>query len=210
MMPNREERRALVRAHVLDAAERLLRADEGAAFSMRELAAEAAVSFATPFNQFGGKAAILHALSSRRIDKMTARLRAAPAAADAPARVLAAVPIAAGVLLEEPVLNRALIGSLGAPSRTPGAVGTRSGALWSLALDDYRGIDPVRLAFARTALPEQLALVFRGCLSFWAAGEIGDNDLIERAGAAAAIALLAFADAPRRQALLVAAGSRQG
>ena len=43
---------------VLDAAKRLL-AGGSAAFSMRELAEEAGVSFATPFNQFGSKAAIM-------------------------------------------------------------------------------------------------------------------------------------------------------
>ncbi len=49
------------RERVLDAAERLL-ANGSAAFSMRELAEEAEVSFATPFNQLGSKAAIMLAL----------------------------------------------------------------------------------------------------------------------------------------------------
>ena len=48
---------------MLDAAERLLR-DGNAEFSMRDLAAEAGVSFATPFNQFGSKPAIMQALSA--------------------------------------------------------------------------------------------------------------------------------------------------
>jgi AcrR family transcriptional regulator len=52
------------RERVLDAAERLL-AQGSAGFSMRELADEAGVSFATPFNQFGSKAAIMLALSAR-------------------------------------------------------------------------------------------------------------------------------------------------
>ena len=67
-----------VRQRVLDAAERLLRVGR-ASFSMRDLATEAGVSFVTPFNQFGGKAAIMHALSARRIDAMIARFEATPA-----------------------------------------------------------------------------------------------------------------------------------
>jgi AcrR family transcriptional regulator len=66
-----------VRQRVLDAAERLLR-DGKAEFSMRDLASEAGVSFATPFNQFGSKPAIMHALSARRIDAMLTRLSETP------------------------------------------------------------------------------------------------------------------------------------
>jgi AcrR family transcriptional regulator len=65
-----------VRQRVLDAAETLLRQGK-AEFSMRDLAAEAQVSFATPFNHFGSKAAIMQALSARRIEEMGARYRAA-------------------------------------------------------------------------------------------------------------------------------------
>ena len=61
------------RERVLDAAERLL-AHGKASFSMRELAEEADLSFATPFNQFGNKGAIILALSSRRIALMQKRI----------------------------------------------------------------------------------------------------------------------------------------
>src|SRR4029453_932199 len=93
-----------LRQRVIDAAERLLR--EGKAdFSMRDLAAEAGVSFATPFNQFGSKAAIMHALWERRIGtvmKRFAKQQSLPYAAD---RVLLATRIAAELMLEEPKVN---------------------------------------------------------------------------------------------------------
>src|SRR4051812_37568164 len=98
-----------LRQRVIDAAERLLRGGK-ADFSMRDLAAEAEVSFATPFNQFGSKAAIMHALSGRRIDVMEARFLAALPAGDAAHRVLLAVDVAAAVMLEEPGVNRAVMG----------------------------------------------------------------------------------------------------
>ncbi len=101
-----------VRTRVIDAAERLLRQGK-AEFSMRDLAAEAGVSFATPFNQFGSKAAIMHALSARRIDAMTMRFAHAPSLPDATQRVLLAIDTAVGVMLEEPTVNRAVLGWLG-------------------------------------------------------------------------------------------------
>jgi AcrR family transcriptional regulator len=79
---------------------------------MRDLAAEAGVSFATPFNQFGSKHAIMQALSARRIDIMEARYVAARPSGDAMRRVLLAVDTATAVMLEEPHVNRAVMGGL--------------------------------------------------------------------------------------------------
>lgn len=86
------------RGRVLAAAERLLGTGRPE-FSMRELAAEAGVSFATPFNQFGSKAAIMHALSAERITAMHERFTALAPSGGAPSRVLAAVAIATTVML---------------------------------------------------------------------------------------------------------------
>src|ERR1700742_989088 len=97
-----------LRQRVIEAAERLLR-DGKAEFSMRDLAAEAGVSFATPFNQFGSKAAIMHAISARRVELMDMRFRAAASPGDVVARVLLAAETAASVMLEEPVVNRSVM-----------------------------------------------------------------------------------------------------
>lgn len=199
----RQEKARLAREKVLDAAERLLRADPGATFSMRDLAVEAEVSFATPFNQYGSKAAIAQALSARRINQMIDRLAAAKPAGDAVERTLAAVRIAVGLLLEEPGVNRAMMGVLGAWSGSPGAVSAHSSALWSAALGGFEGIDARLAEVAKARLPMQLALVFRGCLSFWVAGEVADQDLSETAENAAAVTLACFAEPARRETLLV-------
>ncbi|MCQ8278342.1 TetR/AcrR family transcriptional regulator [Acetobacteraceae bacterium KSS8] len=161
-----------LRQAVVEAAERLLR-QERAEFSMRDLATEARVSFATPFNQFGSKAAIMRALSDRRIDTMEARLRAAPPPGDAASRVLAATEIAAAVMLEEPAVNRAVMGWLGAPG--PGGVWTRSAAFWRLAVADADGLGAPERAVRD--LPPLLAFGFRGVLSFWTAGDLADAAL---------------------------------
>jgi len=192
------------RARILAAAERLLRADGSAEFSMRQLAAEAGLSFATPFNQFGSKTAIMQALSAQRIALMERRLLATRPPGDAADRILAAVHIAAEVLLEEPGVNRAVIGSLGSPAPEPGRVAEHSGALWAAALGDGDGLAADLRPVAGRHLPTQLALGFRGCLSFWVAGEIEDAQLPRSARQVAAGQLLGFVPSARRLALLAA------
>lgn len=190
--PSSPNSREAKQARVLDAAVRLLRASGTADFSMRDLADEAGVSFATPFNYFGSKTAIMHALSTKLIDTMAARFAAGPTAADATTGVLAACNIAVAVLLEEPAVTRPVIGSLGSPTTEPGRVADHSRALWTTALSELVGIREELSAVARCNLPAYLALGFRGCISFWVAGEIADQDLLVRARAVAAALLLGF------------------
>ncbi|PXA96495.1 TetR family transcriptional regulator [Nostoc sp. 3335mG] len=178
-------RGAPARQKVLDAAERLLRTGK-AEFSMRDLSAEAGVSFATPFNQFGSKHGIMLALSHRRIETMIARYEAAPPAGDTPARVLHAVDVAASVMLEEPAVNRAVMGWLGTPGDPPGQVLAHSTALWTRALgEDGREVAGLR------GLATRLAFAFRGTLSFWTAGELPDATLAPTARDLAAALLRA-------------------
>jgi AcrR family transcriptional regulator len=165
-----------VRQRVLDAAERLLR-DGKAEFSMRDLASQAGVSFATPFNQFGSKPAIMHALSGRRIDAMRIRFDAAPQPPLAADRVALAIDIAVAVMLDEPIVNRAVMAWIGTGSTASGDVRSNSTALWAHALGDVAGLPSLRWDEACRALPAQLALAFRGALSFWTAGELDDDEL---------------------------------
>ena len=183
----------LVRQRVIDAAERLLRQGK-AEFSMRDLASEAGVSFATPFNQFGSKHGIMQALSGRRIDSMEARYVAIRPSGDAPERVFLAVDTAAAVMLEEAEVNRAVMGWLGASCAVPGDVLARSAALWALALGTGDGLLPARRERALRDLPVQLAFAFRGVLSFWTAGELPDECLARSARNMAAALLIGLAE----------------
>ncbi|GBQ92530.1 short chain dehydrogenase [Acetobacter nitrogenifigens DSM 23921 = NBRC 105050] len=164
------------RQHVLDAAEGLLR-DGKADFSMRDLASRAEVSFATPFNQFGSKAAIMHALSARRIAAMRTRLSEAPADLGAGERVLLAVDTAVAVMLEAPAVNRTVMGWLGAAGPVAGDVWTHSAALWKQALGAGAGLSITGQPEALSRLAGHLAFGFRGVLSFWTAGEMSDDTL---------------------------------
>jgi len=187
---------------VLDAASRLLARNETADFSMRDLAEEAGVSFATPFNYFGSKIAIMHALSNRLIDTMTERFLSTEDMETASARVLTAFDIAVSVLLEEPAVTKPVIGSLGSPTTEPGGVADRSRALWANALGDFAGIRQEMTALAAARLPTYLAHGFRGSISFWVAGEIPDSDLRVRASCIAAALLLSFVEADQQDPLL--------
>ncbi|MCA0058482.1 MULTISPECIES: TetR/AcrR family transcriptional regulator [unclassified Mesorhizobium] len=184
-----------LRRRVIDAAERLLRQGK-AGFSMRDLATEAGVSFATPFNQFGSKAAIMHALSRRRIDTMAQRFAGMSPPADAAGRVLLAIDTAVEVMLEEPEINRAVMGWIGTAGPSPGKVLAHSTTLWSLALGAGEGLIAAGRQKALRSLPEQLAFAFRGVLSFWTAGELPDEALASKAREIAKTLLLGFAERP--------------
>src|ERR1700749_1671537 len=116
--PLRERNRQLARDLVLDAAERLLQKGETADFSMRALAAEAGVGFATPFNHFGSKNAIMQALSSRLIDRMATRFHDEARDGDAIDRVLEMGRISVALLLEKSIVHKAVVGSLGVANST--------------------------------------------------------------------------------------------
>ena len=182
-----------LRQRVIDAAERLLRQGK-ADFSMRDLATEAGVSFATPFNQFGSKAAIMHALSGRRIDTMAKRFAGMSPPPDATGRVLLAIDTAVEVMLEEPEINRAVMGWIGTAGPSPGTVLAHSTALWSLALGAGEGLSAAGRQEALRCLPEQLAFAFRGVLSFWTAGELPDEELASNAREIAKTLLLGFVE----------------
>jgi AcrR family transcriptional regulator len=200
--PLRERNRQLARDVVLDAAERLLRKSDTAEFSMRALAAEAGVGFATPFNHFGSKNAIMQALSSRLIQRMAARFRDEAPDGDAIDRVLAMGRISVALLLEKPEVHKAVVGSLGVVNSTPGFVRQNSSALWSLALGDFAGIAVGVKEVGKVVLPEQLAFNFRGCVSFWIAGELPDENLGNAFRTGSCALLLGFAEEKRRADLV--------
>lgn len=198
----RERNRQVARDVVLDAAERLLQQGDTADFSMRALAAEAGVGFATPFNHFGSKNAIMQALSSRLIERMALRFRNEAPGGDTVDRVLAMARISIALLLEKAAIHKAVVGSLGIASPMPASVRQNSRELWSLALGDLAGVADDLKGVARAMLADQLAFSFRGCVSFWIAGELDDENLGRAVHAGACISLLGFIG-PKRRADLV-------
>ena len=200
--PLRERNRQLARDIVLDAAERLLQKSDTADFSMRALAVEAGVGFATPFNHFGSKNAIMQALSSRLIERMAKRFHDEAPEGDAIDRVLEMGRISVGLLLEKPDVHKAVVGSLGVASPVPSSVRQNSRQLWSLALASFTGIAEDMREVAQVTLAEQLAFDFRGCVSFWITGELQDENLGTAFRIGACALLLGFANPTRRSYLI--------
>ncbi|HEU5069554.1 MAG TPA: TetR/AcrR family transcriptional regulator [Verrucomicrobiae bacterium] len=189
----RSRNKRAARDAVLDAAERLLRSAGTADFSMRALAAEAHVGFVTPFNHFGSKTEIMRAISTRLIERMSVAFQARAIRGDLIDRTFAMADVAVEQMLEQPDVHRAVIGALGAPSSTPSAVMSQSRSLWVMALKGgSQRIAPDALPLVASRLDELLALAFRGCLSFWVAGEISDNELRLNVRRAFASVLLGF------------------
>ena len=188
-----------MRTKILDGAERLLRTGK-ADFSMRDLAAEAGVSFATPFNRFGSKLAIMRALSARRIDAMIDRYgKEAPGGdvpSDLPTRVALAIDIAVDTMLAEPEVNRAVMGAIGSPPAGQDGAAVRvldhSTKLWEKAV----GAPGAEASPTDPDLPQRLAFAFRGVLSFWTAGELADEALRPAAHAMAGALLSGGRGAP--------------
>lgn len=209
-----DRKRAFAREEILNAAERLLRAGDAPDFSMRALCEEAGVSFATPFNYFGSKAGILRGLAQRMfdgiVDRYSADTAAAPTAGgDAIDRAFAMGEAGCAVWLERPAVHRFLIGSMvadgpavaGSLNGDPEEMRTRSRALWILALGAYDGIDPAMRPLAEAALPEQLAIMFRGAAALWAGGEIADDQFAAAVELGTATSLTGYVPADRRAAL---------
>ena len=94
------------------------------------------------------------------------------------------------------------MGAIGAPTDEPGSVAGHLRALWAEALATGIGLHPETRALALAVLPDQLAIAFRGVLSFWTAGELTDQQLGRQASAAAATVLLGFAGPADRAELL--------
>jgi AcrR family transcriptional regulator len=198
----RERNRRLARDVVLDAAERLLARDVEGDFSMRALATEAGVGFATPFNHFGSKNAIMRGLSARVIERMADQYRGESPRGDSIQRVLAIARIAVTLLTSQSAVYRAVVGSLSTAASGHAGIHDHSRALWEQALNPLEGISSAMRRTAETLLAEQLAFVFRGCLSFWIAGDVADKDLDRKVQTGVSIVLLGFACRTRRRELL--------
>ena len=95
--------------------------------------------------------------------------------------MLLAVATVVELMLEEPRVNRAVMGWLGTPGPTHGEVLAQSTALWTLAIGAGEGLVKRGQNQALPALARHLAFGFRGVLSFWTAGELPDDALAANA-----------------------------
>lgn len=178
----RETQKHERRQRILDAAERLMRKTGGPDFSIRVLAAEAGVSFATPFNLFGSKEGLLYALLARSLDTiivegLTFR------DADPAMHAIEAAENAVAAFLRDPEFLRPLylvLLSVAHPVHRPLFM-QRTYAYWQTAMlsvpAEPSQTEPARLELVTGALMAH----FIGLLELWVHRDISDSDFRARA-----------------------------
>ncbi|HET8932342.1 MAG TPA: helix-turn-helix domain-containing protein [Polyangiales bacterium] len=195
-------------AVILDAAERLIRADAGTQFSMRALALEAGVSQATPFNLLGSKAKILEALFVRSFALPQGEPREFnPSKHNALDYSFDMCELIARRYAADAAYYRALMSGLGT-----GFDSLRAGiANWQLVLavavqqGDLRPDTPV------TTLAETVELGIVGTMAFWISGDLSAERLLPQWRFAIASTLSMFATpsaAPRLRKIVKSAARR--
>lgn len=172
----KETGKAARREAIVNAAERLIRDSGGTDFSMLDLARQAGVSPATPYNLFGTKSGIFYALLNRSADRMFAVTAGAPPASSPEAGTLAAADTLAHILTSDPVFYRPLYGFLmGVPDpewRPPFI--ERARAFW---LSAFPAGAERPLGLDRTLLAQLLVTQALGCIEMWVHREIEEGAL---------------------------------
>lgn len=172
-MSLREESKEERRRAILSAAEKLLREGDGADFSMRALAREAGVSFATPFNLFDNKAGILVSLMTQQVAQHRHSLERVSKQSDPIEKLFRLIDVSVEGYTADPQLIRPLflaIESITGPERRH--VRDQGALVWKPALEAARtekAIDPKR---DLNVLARSLNFMFRESLSAWASGEM--------------------------------------
>lgn len=162
-------------AVILDAAERLIRADAGTQFSMRALALEAGVSQATPFNLLGSKAKILEALLLRSFALPQAEPEAFnPAEHNALDYAFDFCELVAQRYGADEAYYRALMSGLGAAfdSLLAGIANWQLVLTVALHQGDLRPDTPI------ASLAETIELGIAGTMGFWASGDLASERLL--------------------------------
>jgi AcrR family transcriptional regulator len=175
---------------VLDAAEALLQ--ETGDLSMRALADRAGVSFTTPFKHFGNKSGILRGLALRLMNSIVREFEANEAPVGLAARVHSMNRAGFAVMMRQPVTSRAVISALSDPHPEGPNMREEASRLWAVALGDLEGVPSSLRPLARRLLPDQLAIVFRGAIALWVAGELADRDVVKTADIGVDLILCAF------------------
>jgi AcrR family transcriptional regulator len=196
-------RRALALHGMLDAAARILNASDPPDFSMRDLCEAAGVSFATPFNHFGSKTGVVHALAMRIFADVHNRYARSNKPGDAIDRVFAMAAVGTEVWLENPAVNRYISSSLmvAGNKEHPEQFLEHSCKLWLEALGSLDGLEGIDNKSYASSLSLSLAVAFRGTMALWIGGEISDSQFAPLLQAHIACLLLGFAPSHRRPRL---------
>jgi AcrR family transcriptional regulator len=170
----KEERRQVI----LSTAERLIREHEGIGFSMRELAREAGVSFATPFNLFESKSGVLIALVYSKVPGKQEKFVKAARRLDPIDRLFRLARKSAEIYTSDPELFRPLVAAMSAISDSESReIWETVARVWFSDLDSAREDGMIDSKRDLNLLAWSLHVLFRGALLQWASREIDDKEL---------------------------------
>jgi AcrR family transcriptional regulator len=191
----REKQMTARRSRILDAAAVLVRATGGTDFTMVNVADEAEVSPATPYNLFGSKSGVLYALLNRSLDEVFAGALhfTAPSAHEHP---VDAADIAARIFARDPVFYRPLfLVLLGVRDEIhrPRFM-ERSLDYWKRSLQGMVEEGALRDENDRDDLARALLVHFAGVLELWIHGDLDESGFRAQISFGTALHLLAFAD----------------
>jgi AcrR family transcriptional regulator len=190
------------RGRILDAAGALIRKTGGTDFTMVEVANEAAVSPATPYNLFGSKSGLLYALLNRSLDEI---LRGVVrfSSVSALEHPLEAADAAAELFARDPVFYRPLFlvllgvrDDVHRPRFMERSLDYWRHSLEAAAFEKRLGddVDPEELSRA-------LLIHFAGVLELWIHGDLDDVEFRAQVTHGTALHLLALAEGTTRARL---------
>ena len=201
----RAEAKEARKLRVLDAVEESIRRDGTVNFSMRELAANAEVSFATPFNLFGKKEDILAALFNKRVTDLALRSDARTDQENAIAGLLMIAEESCIGYLSDAQLFKPLARAFRTQS-TPQleAISKQAQAIWQRALERCEAERMITKETDIDSLSRRIHLSFRVAFWMWAADELTDLEFREQALFNTAACLLPPSTAKGKKALTAA------
>ena len=205
---SRAEAKERRKQQVLAAVEASIRRDGRVNFSMRELADNAQVSFATPFNLFGKKEDILAALFNQRVTELALKCNTRNRDEDGLAHLLTIAADSCKGYLSDAELFKPLAQSF-RTQITPQleAVSRHAQAIWKDALDECLLEKTIEQGIDLDALARRIHISFRVVFWMWATEEISDQEFQEQVHNNTAACLLPHTTLKGRKALLAALGS---
>ncbi|PCJ44989.1 MAG: hypothetical protein COA99_05965 [Moraxellaceae bacterium] len=179
------EKKQARKDHILDIAESLIRKNGATAFTMRELADAAKVSFATPFNLLGSKDDILQGLIDRSI---TENYKALKVESDPIGFFFSTTNSLVQKYIKDDVYFKVLLSSV-SPSKEKFEIPINS---WMIALDNFFQEGIISSEFDKQQIAEHLELIFVGSAVLWMSGYLDNKAWAAQYQYSIAAALIGF------------------
>lgn len=173
----REAGKAARRQRILDAAEFLIRKTGSTDFSMRDLAAQAGLSYYTTYNLIGSKATVLYILLNKSMDRVDLVGKLPGASGDHLSDILAAGDAAVTLFTSDPDFYRPLysyVFGVPDPVHRP-AIMKRAFIFWHSVVGPLAASGALPPRMTQVDLARNMQILFTGSMEFWIQGEM-DSD----------------------------------